>query len=184
MTQSSGALSVKLGDGRSAESDLRKKAVFVGSVRTRFVFKKKVLPRDGKLSDHGIKPKDEIEMKSRDDNKEESVEIYVRLSNGKNVPFDVQLSCNSILHVKNLIAEEEGIPQEQQNLEFEDQPLDDWNTLSDYNIQEGSVLRLAARLRGGKPVTFAAPDVKQQSFEKTGKNNLQFYFVKPGLNYA
>ena len=50
------------------------------------------------------------------------------------------------------ILDKEGIPLNQQRLIYEDHQLEDNKTLSDYNIQNGSIAHLVLRLRGGKSI--------------------------------
>ena len=51
--------------------------------------------------------------------------------------------------MKHLIYTREGIPPDQQRLVFENEPLGNGCTLSDYNIQDGAELDLLHFLRGG-----------------------------------
>ena len=72
------------------------------------------------------------------------MKINVELSDGKTISLEVQKN-DSIFKVKTKIQYKEGIPQAQQTLILNGKPLEDWCTLSDYNIQgeRTLVLRLA-----------------------------------------
>ena len=56
----------------------------------------------------------------------------------------------TILEVKLLIEEKEGIYYEEQRLIFGGQQLENNKSLADYKIQRESTLYLVLRLRGGK----------------------------------
>ena len=53
---------------------------------------------------------------------------------------------DTILRVKTLIQEKEGIPPDQQRLTFNNQELDEDKTLAEYNITKGSEINLTLRL--------------------------------------
>ena len=46
----------------------------------------------------------------------------------------------TIGHIKTMIQEKKGVPSDELKLGFADQLLEDGHTLSDYNIQDGSVI--------------------------------------------
>ena len=74
--------------------------------------------------------------------------LFVKSLTGKNINVIVEPS-SSVEHVKRLIQEEEGIPQDQQRLIFAGRQLEDDHSLSHYNIQKYDTIHLVLRLRGG-----------------------------------
>ena len=57
-------------------------------------------------------------------------------------PLDNVMPSETILAVKTRIQVEKGYPVDQQRLDFDSQELDNANTISSYNIQDGSLLFL------------------------------------------
>ena len=79
------------------------------------------------------------------------IEVYVKSLTGS--IFTLSLSpFNSVMETKMMIAEQHGIPTEQQRLVFSGKALKDQCRLYEYNVTRKSTLHLILRLRGGMQI--------------------------------
>ena len=76
------------------------------------------------------------------------MQIYVKTAQGKTITIDVTLK-DTIENLKNKIQDKEGIAPENQVLTYDDKPLQDGNTLADYNIEKEKTIFMVVRFRNG-----------------------------------
>lgn len=75
-------------------------------------------------------------------------QTYMKFLTGATLTLKVN-ECNTIIDVKAIIQDREGVPPDMQCLTYAGKWLEDNRTISDYEIQKESTLQLAIRLRGG-----------------------------------
>ena len=63
-------------------------------------------------------------------------------------------SSTTICEVMTLVEKADGTPTDKQRIIFEGKQLEEDKTLADYGVNDGDMLYLALRLRGGKPVVY------------------------------
>ena len=77
------------------------------------------------------------------------IQIFVKTLVGSTVVLRVETS-DTVMRIKELLLERQGVPVGQQRLIYGGKQLDDDRILEDYNIQPESTIHLALRLIGGK----------------------------------
>ena len=86
-----------------------------------------------------------VKKKIKDD---ESYEIYIKTLTGKTLTINVY-ELLTVLELKILIEDKEGIPIDQQRIIFAGYQIEDDRTLISYSILRECTLQLVLRLRGG-----------------------------------
>ena len=81
------------------------------------------------------------------------MQIFVKTLTNRTIVLRVEPS-DSVMWIKELLFERQGVPIDQQRLICGGKQLDDDRTLQDYNIQKESTIHLALRLLGGRRKKF------------------------------
>ena len=115
----------------------------------RLIFGEKQLEDNKTLSEYGIQNQSVLSLIHRLREDKNMIQIFVRLVDGKELTLNVYPS-DTIENVKKKIQDKEGIKTDQQNLIFSAKTLENNKTLSEYYIQNKSVLHLVIRFREQK----------------------------------
>ena len=116
----------------------------------RLWFSGKWLQDDRTLLDYNIKAEATIflAVNLRGGNR---IVIFIRALTGKEIPLQIA-STETVENVKKFIQKIEELPVDQQRLIFAGKQLEAGHTLSDYHIENESILGLILSLRGGAPI--------------------------------
>ena len=116
-----------------------------------------------------------------DDEGDTDMQIFVKTPEGKTITLDVESSF-TIKNIKAIIMNLLTIPTKQQRLLFMDQQLEDWCTLSDYNIQQNNILTLLLGIKGGGKRGLSSVTTKRDVLKKVQdelNDCLAKFYVKP-----
>ena len=110
--------------------------------RQRLIFGGKQLEHGRTLKDYNISHASTLHLVGRMG----GGPIYMTIPTGKTITLEIGcFGCVTVNHLKAMIQDKEGIPQDQQQIFFVDQQLEDSHTLMNYNIEKDSTLHLVLR---------------------------------------
>ena len=112
-----------------------------------------------------------------------ATDIYVKYLTGKTITLDVDLENATILTVKGMVYDKEGVPVAQQTLIGKGKILEDSKKLSDYGITEGSTLTIIVKVTANEGTTgeyWATCYNSKTSFTAAGDNTTVFQAALSG----
>ena len=112
-----------------------------------------------------------------------ATDIYVKYLTGKTITLDVDLENTTILTVKGMVYDKEGVPVAQQTLIGKGKILEDSKKLSDYGITEGSTLQILVKVTANEGTTgeyWATCYNSKTSFTAAGDNTTVFQAALSG----
>ena len=112
-----------------------------------------------------------------------ATDIYVKYLTGKTITLDVDLENATILTVKGMVYDKEGVPVAQQTLICKGKNLEDSKKLSDYGITEGSTLSIIVKVTANEGTTgeyWATCYNSKTSFTAAGDNTTVFQAALSG----
>lgn len=84
----------------------------------------------------------------------DSFQVFVKTLQGETVTLEI-MPFETVKNVKRKIQDKEGIPVDEQRLLLNGKQLECDRTVKSYDVQKGSTLHVAARIRGGRDGTLA-----------------------------
>ena len=75
--------------------------------------------------------------------------LIIKTLTGKSLNIKCETQSDTVIQLKEYIADTEGFPEDQQRLIYKGQQLEDKKLLNDYDIKNGDDIHLVLRLRGG-----------------------------------